>query len=75
MKTNTLPLIAFLASLAAFVFLPVSAVAASIALSVTGVVSVLVADYGRNVEPLKTHSRVIPFNAPARPSAGLREAA
>ena len=51
MKTNTLPLIAFLAAIAAFAFLPMSAVGATIAFSVTGMISVFSADYGRGVEP------------------------
>jgi hypothetical protein len=75
MKANALPIIAFLAAIAAFVFLPVSAVAASIAVSVTGMASVLAGDYGRSIEPLRTASRLIAFDAPSRPSAGLREAA
>ncbi|HXQ81620.1 MAG TPA: hypothetical protein VN775_09925 [Opitutaceae bacterium] len=75
MKTNSLPLIAFLAVIAAFALLPVSAVAASIALSVTGVLSVAAADYGRNMEPIRAESRAVPIDAPGRPSAELREAA
>ena len=49
MKTITLPVITFLAAIAAFVILPVSAPAAAIAFTVTGVLSILVADYGRPV--------------------------
>ena len=61
MKTQALPLIAFLAAIAAFVLLPISAVAASIALSVTGTISVLAADYGRTLEPLRPAAPVAPF--------------
>jgi hypothetical protein len=75
MKTNTLPVIAFLAVIAAVILLPVGAVAAGIAVTVTGIFPVLVADYGRNIEPLRTESRVIPFNAPGCRPAGWREAA
>jgi hypothetical protein len=75
MKTNALPIISFLAVIAAFVFLPVSAVAASIAVSVTGMVSVLAGDYGRSIEPVRAESQPIPFDAPGRRSAPLREAA
>jgi hypothetical protein len=75
MKTNTLPLVAFLAAIAAYAFLPVSAVAAFVALSVTGVLSVAVADYGRRMQPLRSESRAIPLVAPGHPSAGLRKAA
>jgi len=70
MKTNSLPVIAFLAAIAAFVLLPVSAVAASIALSVTGMIAVFAADYGRTVEPLRIPAPVVPFRAPR---AGVAE--
>jgi hypothetical protein len=62
MKTHTLPLIAFLAALAAFVFLPVSATAASVALSVTGMISVLAADYGKDAKPLRVPAPVVPMD-------------
>lgn len=75
MKTNVLPLIAFAAAIAAFVILPVSAVAASIAVSVTGIVSILVGDYGRNIEPLRAGPTIIPFDAPGQSQAELRKAA
>jgi hypothetical protein len=75
MKANALPIIAFLAALAAFVFLPVSAVAASIAVSVTGLVSVLAGDYGRSIEPLRTESPLIPFDASCCPPTRVRDAA
>ncbi|HXQ81618.1 MAG TPA: hypothetical protein VN775_09915 [Opitutaceae bacterium] len=65
MNTRTLPVISFLAVIAAFVVLPVSAVAACIGLSVTGMISVLAADYGRGVEPLSVQEPVAPF-APSR---------
>ncbi|MGA2017494.1 MAG: hypothetical protein ABSH26_11095 [Opitutaceae bacterium] len=75
MKNNSLPAVALLAAVLACVLLPVSAAAASIALSVTGIFSVLAADYGRNVEPVLAKSRAIPFNEPGCPPDGLREAA
>jgi hypothetical protein len=53
MKSITLPVITFLAAIAAFVILPVSAPAAAIAFTVTGVLSILVADYGRSVETVR----------------------
>jgi len=62
MKTNVLPIIAFLAAIAAFIFLPVGAVAASIALSVTGMISVIAADYGRPVGPLVAPAPVVRVN-------------
>jgi hypothetical protein len=75
MKSNTLPIASFLAAVAAFVMLPMSAAAAAIAFTVTGVLAVLVADYGRNVEPLRLPAQAIPFISNRGTPAGLREAA
>jgi|HubBroStandDraft_3_1064219.scaffolds.fasta_scaffold1551906_1 hypothetical protein len=74
MKTNLLPVIAFLAPVAAVALLPVSAVAAVIALSATGLLSVFASDYARSVEPVRAQSQVVAFSAP-RPSAEYRNAA
>ncbi|HXQ81619.1 MAG TPA: hypothetical protein VN775_09920 [Opitutaceae bacterium] len=75
MKTNSLPLIAFLVAIAAFALLPVSAVAASVAFSVTGMISVFTADYGRKLEPARVSTQVIAFDATRAPSAEFRDAA
>jgi hypothetical protein len=75
MKTNILPVIAFLAALAAFFLLPVSAVAASIALSVTGMVSVIAADYGRPAGALRAPAAVVPANLSRVALTGCRVAA
>lgn len=75
MKTTILPIIAFLAAIAAFVLLPVSAVAASISFSVIGMLCVIAADYGRSIEPVRVESPVIPFNPPGCQPAGFRQAA
>jgi len=61
MKTPILPVIAYLAAVAAVTLLPVSAAAASIALSVTGMLSILAADYGRNLEPPRGPAPVVPI--------------
>jgi hypothetical protein len=75
MKTNLLPVIALLAAIAAFALLPVSAAAASIAVSVTGLASLLTADYGRNLEPVRAPAPIVPFGM-SRPSlADCRAAA
>jgi hypothetical protein len=55
--------------------LPMSAPAAAIAFTVTGVLAVLVADYGRNVEPLRLPAQAIPFTLDRGTPSGLREAA
>lgn len=47
MSTSTLPILTFAAAIAAFALLPVSAPAAGAAITVTGVLSILAADYGR----------------------------
>jgi hypothetical protein len=74
-KTNSLPVIAFLAAIAGLILVPVSAVVAGIVVSVTGTLLIVTADYGRTVEPLRADEKVIPFGAPGRPTADLRKAA
>jgi hypothetical protein len=75
MKTTALPIIAFLAAIAAFVFLPMSAVAASIAFSIIGMLWVVGADYGKSLEPVRVPAQVFAFEAARRPSAESRAAA
>ncbi|HMD60877.1 MAG TPA: hypothetical protein VKG78_05580 [Opitutaceae bacterium] len=74
-KPSILPAVIFLAAIAASVLLPVGAAGASILLSVTGLISVLAADYGRTVEPLRAPARVVPLRGARRPSAEYRAAA
>jgi hypothetical protein len=75
MKTNIFPVIAYLAAIAAFVFMPVSPVAACIALSVIGTISVLAADYARAPEPVRVPAPVVPCAVPRLAFAGSRVAA
>lgn len=75
MKTSTLPLKAFLAVLVAIIFLPVGATAAAIAFTATGLLSILTADYGRNLEPVRIPAEILPFGAPACKAAAQCEAA
>jgi len=75
MKTNTLPLKAFLTVLMAIIFLPVGATAAAIAFTATGLLSVLATDYGRNLEPIRVPAEIVPFGAPPCRAAALCEAA
>lgn len=65
MKTNILPIVAFLAALAA--------VAAATAFTAAGLLATMVADYGRRCAPHKPKAPVIAFAPPARGS--LRKAA
>jgi hypothetical protein len=74
MKSNVLSLSTFLAAVAAIVLLPMSAAAAGVAFTVTGVLAVLVGDYGRPLQPVAPRAEVVPFPA-ANLSAGLRRAA
>ena len=74
MKHSTLLFTAFLATLVAIVVLPVSAAAAAIAFTATGLLSVLVADYGRTLAPARAPAEILPFDAP-RAKAALRRAA
>ena len=59
-NTSTLPILTFVAAIAAFALLPVSAAAAGAAITVTGVLSILAADYGR---PARMHrlAEVVPL--------------
>ncbi len=72
MKINALPVIALLAAVVAFVLLPFNATAACIAFTVIGTLSMLAGDYGRTLEPVRTHAPILPFS-PA--GAALRQAA
>jgi hypothetical protein len=74
-RTSSLPILAFLAVLSAIILLPVGAAASSIALTVTGVLAVLSADYGREMSPLGVSASVVPFESPGRTTAGFKEAA
>jgi hypothetical protein len=75
MKNSTLLFSAFLATLVAIVVLPVGAAAAAIAFTATGLLSVLVADYGRSIEPVRAPAQVVPFGSPDCRAAALRRAA
>jgi hypothetical protein len=52
MKNTLIKNLSILAVLASFLVIPVSTVAAGIAFTFTGVIAMLVADYGRTIEPL-----------------------
>jgi hypothetical protein len=53
---KTLPVIAFLAALAAFVLLPISFNLAATLFFVTGITPILIADYTRPLRPLRAVS-------------------
>jgi len=72
MKTHTLSIIASLAAVVAVALVPVSAAAASVALTVTGLAATMLADYGRPTQLGNPATRVVAFE-PAAPA--LRRAA
>jgi hypothetical protein len=75
MNTSSLPILSFLAVLTASILLPVSAGAACIALTITGVAAVLASDYGRDSAPIQSAANVIPVDFSSRHAAGLGRAA
>jgi hypothetical protein len=75
MKTNSLPIKAFLAALAAIALLPVGPVAASIAFTSTGLFAMLASDYGRDPQPLATRAGVVPFEPAVQGAPELDRAA
>jgi hypothetical protein len=74
-KPTVLHNIALLGIVAALLLLPFNATACGITLAINGVFAMLLADYGRNVEPLTVPTRVVPFGEPERPAPELRDAA
>ena len=75
MKTNALPIKAFLGALGAIFVIPVSAVFAAASFTLTGILAVFLADYGRTIEPLRVRAAVLPFEARGCTSDDLRTAA
>jgi hypothetical protein len=75
MKTNSLPIKALLAVIAAIAFLPVSPAAASIAFTVAGLSAMFLSDYGREIGPLQARADIVPFALAGRGSAALDRAA
>jgi hypothetical protein len=61
MNTNSLSVIAFLAAIAAMAIVPMSAASACFALTATGLLSIMVADYGRAKRPSLILAPVVPF--------------
>lgn len=75
MKATTLSSLSLLAVVASAFLIPVSAAAAGLALTLTGAVAVLLADYNRPTPALEARAEVLPFPG-ARPQlAGNRRAA
>jgi hypothetical protein len=75
MKSNIFPVSTLLAAVVASVILPVSAPAAVLAFTVTGLLSVFVADYGRTIKPLSLPGEIIPLDSRGPTLAELSKAA
>jgi hypothetical protein len=75
MKNNSIPALSFLAVLTATILLPVGAAASCIALTFTGVLAILVSDYGRELPALEARDNVIAHDFSGRKMAGLSKAA
>ncbi len=75
MKNNSIPALSFLAVLTATLLMPVGAAASCIALTFTGVLAILVSDYGRELPPLDMGDNVIPVDFSGPKTAGSRKAA
>jgi hypothetical protein len=75
MKNNSIPVLSFLAVLTATILLPVGAAASCIALTFTGVLAILVSDYGRELPALPTNGNVILVDFSARKTDSLNQAA
>jgi hypothetical protein len=75
MKNNSILALSFLAVLTAAIILPISAAAACVSLTVTGVLAMLVSDYSRELRPLQAGAEVIHVDFAGRNSAELNKAA
>jgi hypothetical protein len=75
MKNNSILALSFLAVLTAALVLPISAAAACISLTITGVLAMLVGDYSRELGPVQATARVIPVDFAGRHAAELNKAA
>jgi hypothetical protein len=66
---------ALLGVTASLLALPFGAVAAGITFALTGVQAIIIADYGRTIEPLRVAADVVPMGEPGRPTSDCRAAA
>ena len=65
MKTNALHVSSFPIAVAALAVAPINPVAASLIVTVAGVLSVLALDYGRKTTSVYAQAEVIPFVSPS----------
>ena len=64
MNSNSFLISAFLSAIAAIALLPVSATAAGLAITATGIMTILFGDYSRNLSPVGAQAPVVPFSSP-----------
>jgi hypothetical protein len=74
MNTRILTASCVLGVIAVSVALPVSATALAITFTLAGTLAVLSSDYDREIPPVRTSAKTIPF-PPAHPATQLSEAA
>jgi hypothetical protein len=74
MKSNLLPICAVLATVSAVAFLPLGA-AAGLGATLAGLIAILHADYGRNMEPLRPAIKVASFDQVGSEQFELAQAA
>lgn len=75
MKTTLFNNLSIAAVMASLLLIPVNTSAAALALTVTGVIAMLYADYGRAIEPVTTSGEMISFNPAGVAPASVRQAA
>jgi hypothetical protein len=75
MKTNVLHLCSFPVAAVAIAIATLSPFAACLAVTVAGVLSVGLLDYGRTIAPVSVTAEVIPFGVANSAPAATREAA
>ncbi len=75
MKTSVLPISAVVAAILVAALLPISVPAAGIAATMSGLLAIAAADYGRNLEPLRPDFRVSEFHVAECRDVELGEAA
>jgi hypothetical protein len=75
MKTNLVQISSFPVAAAAFALIPVSPFAATLVVTVAGVLSVLMLDYGHTRMPIAVPAQIIPFAAANQAPEATREAA
>ncbi len=74
-NNNALSIATFLAAIAALALLPFNAPVAAAAVTVTGVLALLLSDYGRSTTNLRTSAVVVPLSLSSASSARLQDAA